>query len=280
MTTSDLSGHSGLSGSATADHSKPAAGRPGSGGMPASAMVLAAGLGTRMRPLSDDRPKPLVEVAGRPLIDWTLDRLVEVGVPRIVVNTHHHAARLSAHLAGLRAELATRSGGAIELLESHEDTLLETGGGVAKALPLLGDAPFFVSNSDQILLNGPTHACEVLARAFDPERMDALLLLVPMPYALGYGGTGDFVMDQLGQLRRRHEWEVAPYLYSGLQILSPALFTDLPDGPFSLNLLFNRAIERERLYGVVHDGVYMAVGTPQAVRLADRVVRGRHDLIG
>ncbi|MFD0389006.1 sugar phosphate nucleotidyltransferase [Tistrella bauzanensis] len=110
MTTSDLSGHSGLSGSATADHSKPAAGRPGSGGMPASAMVLAAGLGTRMRPLSDDRPKPLVEVAGRPLIDWTLDRLVEVGVPRIVVNTHHHAARLSAHLAGLRAELATRSG--------------------------------------------------------------------------------------------------------------------------------------------------------------------------
>ncbi|WP_298651261.1 nucleotidyltransferase family protein [uncultured Tistrella sp.] len=245
-------------------------------GAPRTAMVLAAGLGTRMRPLTDTRPKPLVEVADRPLIDWTLDRLTETGVRRIVVNTHHHAGQMRAHLDAVRPRLPA----GVELLESHEEDLLETGGGVAKALPLLGDAPFFVSNADQLLLNGPRPAAEVLARAFDAGRMDALLLLVPMPYALSVGGTGDFVMDQTGRLRRRREREVAPFLYSGLQILSPALFEDAPAGKFSLNLLFDRAIERERLYGVVHDGAFVAVGTPDAVRLADRVVRGRYDRIG
>jgi MurNAc alpha-1-phosphate uridylyltransferase len=221
--------------------------------MPSHAMVLAAGKGLRLRPLTLSRPKPLVEVAGQTMLDGVLDRLAEAGVAEAVVNAHHLGHMIEGHLQGRTAP---------RIHISREDTLLETGGGVRKALPLLGERPFFVVNGDVIWRDGKSPALQRLAEAWDERVMDALLLLQSTASAVGYEGSGDFVMDQLGRLRRRKEGEVSPFLFAGLQILSPALFANTPEGPFSLNLLYDRALTAGRLYGLRHDGTWYHVGTP------------------
>lgn len=224
--------------------------------VPKRAMVLAAGRGERMRPLTNETPKPLIEVRGRSMIDRVLDRLEAAGVAEAVVNLHHLGDMIQAHLAG-------RERPSIEF--SAETDLLDTGGGVTKALPLLGTEPFFVLNGDMVWLDGGTPALERLAAAWDESVMDALLLLQPTSSAHGYEGNGDFFMTPEGRLRRRREREVAPYLFAGIQIFHRRLFQNLPEGSFSLNLLYDRAIESERLWGLRHDGEWFHVGTPEAL---------------
>jgi MurNAc alpha-1-phosphate uridylyltransferase len=218
-------------------------------------MVLAAGLGLRMRPITEHIPKPLVRIAGRTMLDRALDHVTAAGVTEIVVNTHWLAERIREHLGG-------RPG----ITLSHEDELLETGGGVAKALPHLGDQPFYVVNSDIIWTDGGiSPALGRLAEAWDDSRMDALLLLQRTATAMGYDGRGDFFLDSSGVPRRPKPSEVAPLLFSGVQILSPRLFRDAPSGKFSLNVLYDRALEDGRLFGIVHDGRWYHVGTPEAL---------------
>ncbi|MEX0760664.1 MAG: nucleotidyltransferase family protein [Tistlia sp.] len=224
-------------------------------------MVLAAGLGQRMRPLTDERPKPMIAVNGAPMIDQLLDRLAEAGVEEAVVNLHHHAGQLRRHLEG-----RTRP----RILFSEEETLLDTGGGVARALPQLGEAPFFVANGDVVWLDGPDPALRRLAEAWDPETMDALLLLQPGSGAFGYEGPGDFRMDPAGRLTRRAERKLAPFVYAGLHILAPRLFEDAPEGAFSLNLLWDKAAAAGRLFGLRHEGAWYHVGTPQALAAVER----------
>ncbi|WP_428245621.1 nucleotidyltransferase family protein [Ferrovibrio sp.] len=240
--------------------------------LPKTAMVLAAGLGTRLKPITDTLPKPLIPVAGRSLLDRCLDRLVEVGVERAVVNIHWLGEQIRNHL---------QSRTDIEILISDEsDALLETGGGLVRALPLLGEAPFFSVNADLIWRDARGNSLKRLAQRFDPAAMDALLLLQPTIAATGYDGQGDFTMDQLGQLKRRDIRDVAPFVYTGVQIVAPALLRDAPAGAFSLNLLYNRAIAAGRLYGMRHEGDWMDVGTHAGLaeaeaRLAERISHGR-----
>jgi MurNAc alpha-1-phosphate uridylyltransferase len=233
-------------------------------GVPQTAMVLAAGYGERMRPLTDTRPKPLVEVSGRALLDHVLDKLAQTGVPTAVVNVHYLANQIEKHVAGRKTPRI--------LISDERDTLLDTGGGVVKALPLLGKAPFFLINSDSIWLDGTRSNLQRLAGAFDPSKMDALLLLAPAATSIGYAGRGDFAMAADGRLRPRAEREVVPFVYAGAAIFSPALFKDAPQGPFSLNRLFNKAVESERLFGLRLDGIWMHVGTPDAIALAERAI--------
>ncbi|MEO3471186.1 nucleotidyltransferase family protein [Roseomonas sp. CAU 1739] len=228
------------------------------------AMVLAAGLGTRMRPLTDDRPKPLLELDGRSLLDHALDRLQAEGVGQAVVNAHWFGDQIEAAMAR-RADP--------RIILQKEDALLETGGGVTMALPNLGDAPFAVVNGDAFWLDGPTPALKRLAAAFDPAEMDALLLMVRTTQVEGVVGKGDFLIDPIGRMRRPKEREIAPYLYAGVQILSPALFAGAPDGAFSLNRLYDRAIETGRLYGLVHDGVWFHLSTPEDLHQAEETLR-------
>jgi len=220
--------------------------------IPDTAMVLAAGLGTRLRPLTDTVPKPLVTLAGRTLIDHVIDRLAEVGVRRVVVNLHYKAAMIEQHLAAR---------GDVEIRFSPEETLLDTGGGVAQALPLLGDR-FYVVNSDVLWLDGKVAALERLARIFVPADHDGVLLLQRTAQAIGYAGSGDFMLDEVGGLRRRGEREVAPHLYAGLQLLTGRLFDGAPAGAFSINLLWDKAIAAGRLIGLAHDGEWFHVGSP------------------
>jgi MurNAc alpha-1-phosphate uridylyltransferase len=219
-------------------------------------MVLAAGLGERMRPLTDTTPKPMIEVRGQPMIDRVLDRLEAAGVSEAVVNLHHLGAMLERHLAARDRP---------RIVFSPEDDLLDTGGGVTKALPQLGKRPFFALNGDVVWLDGGTPALERLAAAWDGAAMDVLLLLHPTVSAHGYHGAGDFFMSPVGRLRRRREREVAPYIFAGVQILHPRIFEDVPAGAFSLNLLYDRAAEAERLWGLRHDGEWFHVGTPEAL---------------
>ena len=225
-----------------------------------AAMVLAAGLGERMRPLTLERPKPLLSAGGRTLIDWTLDRFARFGIRRIVVNLHYKPEMLERHLAK-RTDL--------DIALSREDERLETGGGVAKALPLLGDRPFFVANADTIWLDGPVPALKRLAVTWDAEKMDALLLMMAVPRADGYEGPGDFTMDAAGHVAKRLERRIAPYVYAGLQLVSPRLFRAAPTGPFSIMKLWMRAQEEGRLFGLVHDGAWFHVGTPDTLVAAD-----------
>jgi MurNAc alpha-1-phosphate uridylyltransferase len=225
-------------------------------------MVLAAGLGRRMGALAADRPKPMVAVAGRPLIDHVLDRLVAAGIGPVVVNVHHHADLLEAHLRR-RARPAI-------LVSDEREALLETGGGVRRALPLLGPAPFVVMNGDTIWIEDGVSNLARLAESFDPARMDALLLLASRAGSIGYEGRGDFLRDGDGRLARRPAEGEAPFVYAGAAVLSPALFADTPDSSFSLNLVFDRAIAAGRLFGLPLDGLWMHVGTPQAVAEAER----------
>lgn len=223
---------------------------------PHTAMVLAAGLGKRMRPLTDKLPKPLVPVAGRTLLDRVLDRLEATGIERVVINLHYFREIMEAHLAGRRSPR-------IEL--SPEADLLETGGGVKNALPRLGSEPFYVTNADVLWLDGTSPALQRLARAWNDEAMDALLLLHPTVTATGYDGVGDYFADPLGRLRRRRGNELAPFIFAGVQIIHPRLFANAPDGAFSLNRLYDRAEEVGRLWGLRHDGLWFHVGTPQGL---------------
>ena len=234
---------------------------------PKTAMVLAAGYGTRMRPLTETRPKALIEVGGRTLLDRIIDRLVDAGVQRLVVNLHHLGPAIEAHLAGHAS---------LEILFSREADLLETGGGVVRALPLLGPEPFWVANADALWLNGPQPALNRMAAAWDDRRMDALLLLHSTVFAYGYRGVGDFLIDADGLLGRRPECEVSPYLFTGVQLLHPRLFAGMPDDRFSLNLVYDRAITEVRLHGVVHDGEWFHVDTRDALAEAEAYMRVRY----
>jgi N-acetyl-alpha-D-muramate 1-phosphate uridylyltransferase len=229
--------------------------------MPNRAIVLAAGLGTRMRPYNGHVPKPLVEIGGKSLIDYSLDRLANAGVERAVVNVHHLADALERHLAPRQRPKI--------VISDERGELLGTGGGIAKALPQLGGAPFFLVNSDTVWLDGVKPNFTRLAEAFDPATMDVLLLLAPTAGSIGYTGRGDFAMLPDGRLRRRREHEVVPFVYAGAAILSPLLFADVPRGAFSLTLLFDRAGASGRLYGLRLEGVWMHVGTPEAVAAAE-----------
>ncbi|MGU3541627.1 nucleotidyltransferase family protein [Methylobacterium sp. A52T] len=234
------------------------------------AFVLAAGLGKRMRPVTATVPKPLVEVSGKALLDHALDRVAEAGIESAVVNVHYLADLIEGHLAR-RAEGAAP--GPATTVSDERAALLETGGGIRKALPLLGDAPFVVLNSDSFWLEGPASNLRRLIETWDGDRMDGLLLVAPTATSLGYEGAGDFVMDPDGRLERRGERAVAPFIYAGVAILTPGLFADTPEGAFSLNLLFDRAIGARRLFGMRLDGQWLHVGTPEAIRAAEERVR-------
>jgi len=232
----------------------------------ARAFVLAAGLGKRMRPVTATLPKPLVEVAGRALLDHALDRAAGAGIAEAVVNVHWLPDLLEGHLA--------RREGLPRITVSDERAeLLETGGGVRKALPLLGEGPFVVLNSDSFWLEGPSPNLSRLIDAWDGESMDMLLLVAPTATSLGYEGAGDFLMDADGRLERRGERAVAPFIYAGVAIMTPAIFADTPEGAFSLNLLFDRAIARGRLHGLRLDGQWLHVGTPEAIAAAEERVK-------
>ncbi|MCT8000631.1 nucleotidyltransferase family protein [Sphingomonas sanguinis] len=229
------------------------------GRVPRTAMVMAAGIGKRMRPLTATRPKPLVSVAGKPLIDHVFDRLIAAGIERAVVNVHYLADQLEAHLRDRFPE--------IEIIISDErDRLLETGGGLVKARPLLGDDPILVVNSDNLWIDGPVDAIRLLASRWDEARMDALLLMVPLARAHNHQGQGDFYLGPDGRITgRRARHRVAPFSYTGIQIMHPRLIADAPEGPFSTNIFWNRAIEAGRAYGQVHQGLWFDVGTPRAI---------------
>ncbi len=232
--------------------------------VPQTAMVLAAGFGQRMRPLTDTMPKPLVKVAGRALLDHVLDRLADAGVQRAIVNVHYLAEQIERHVESRTSPQIT--------ISDERCVLLDTGGGVVKALPLLGDAPFFHINSDTIWLDSVKPNLTRLAEAFDPSTMDALLLLAPGAGSIGYAGRGDFTMAPDGRLTARHERDVAPFVYAGAAILSPRLFDGAPQGAFSLTRLFARAIEQGRLHGLRLEGLWMHVGTPEAIAEAEQAI--------
>jgi N-acetyl-alpha-D-muramate 1-phosphate uridylyltransferase len=226
---------------------------------PRSAMVLAAGLGVRMKPITDTIPKPLVKVGGKALIDYVLDRIEIAGVERIVVNVHHLADALERHLADRNNVV----------ISDERGVLLETGGGVVKALPLLGPHPFFLVNSDTLWVDGARPNLDRLADAFDPASMDALLLLAPAVGSVGYSGRGDYAMNPQGRLERRGERDVVPFVYAGAAILRPELFADAPSGAFSLTRMFARAEAAGRLHGLRLEGVWMHVGEPSAIAEAE-----------
>lgn len=226
-----------------------------------TAMILAAGLGKRMRPITDTIPKPLVEIGGRSMLDHALDRVTDAGIETAIVNVHYLADLVEARLA---ARTAPRI-----IVSDERGQLLETGGGVRKALPLLGPDPFLLMNSDSLWLEGPRSNLSALIHAWNPEQMDILLLLAASAMSVGYEGKGDFSMDADGRLTRREERRMTPFVYAGVAILKPELFADTPEGSFSLNLLFDRAIAKERLYGLRLDGQWLHVGTPDAVHEAN-----------
>jgi MurNAc alpha-1-phosphate uridylyltransferase len=229
--------------------------------MPKAAIVLAAGLGTRMRPYNGNVPKPLVAIGGKSLIDYALDRLADAGVERAVVNVHYLAEVLEQHLASrTRPQI---------VISDERGMLLGTGGGIANALPKLGDAPFFLVNSDTLWVDGVKPNFARLADAFEPAAMDALLLLAPTTGSIGYQGGGDYAMLPDGRLRRRTSGETVAHVYAGASILSPRLFEGAPAGEFPLTLLFDRAGERGRLFGLPLEGRWMHVGTPEAVAEAE-----------
>lgn len=227
-------------------------------------MVLAAGRGERMRPLTDVMPKPMIEVAGRSMVDRAIDRLVEAGVEKLVVNTSYKAEMLEAHLSARSSSI----------IFSREAVALETGGGIAQALHHFGEEPFFAVNGDIIWMDGTVPALQRLAAAWE-EGMDALLLLHPVESAVGYSGKGDFFLTSGGELERRGERGVAPYVYAGVQLLHPRLFAGAPDGAFSLNVLYNRAMAKTlpTIKTIVHDGQWLHVGDVAGKEQAEQALR-------
>lgn len=225
-------------------------------------MILAAGLGRRMRPLTDRIPKPLVRLGGKAMIDYSLDMIQGAGITDIVVNHHHLGVMVKDHIAGLTEFTAH--------LSDETDQLLETGGGVARALSYLGEQPFFVLNSDVVVRDAGENSLSKMRRMWDPAKMDALLLLHPVSSASGYTGKGDFLMEAEGRLARRSEQEVAPFMFTGIQLLSPQLFENCPQAPFSLNWVYDKAAQNGRLFGLRHEGDWLHVGTEAALAAAER----------
>ncbi|NKD55422.1 MULTISPECIES: nucleotidyltransferase family protein [unclassified Haematospirillum] len=235
--------------------------------LPRMAMVLAAGTGTRMRPLTNHTPKPLIRVLGKTMLDRTLDHLANAGVAGAVVNIHHHPDQMRAHLA-------TRTGVPDIFLSDESNQLLDSGGGVRNALPLLGNAPFLILNADIVWLNGSEATLPRLARYWDPARMDALLLLQNKTQAIGYEGRGDFFRNEHGVLHRIQDHETeAPLVYTGIMMIGPAAFMDTPSGPFSLNMVFDKLLATNRLHGLVHDGPWFHVGTPEAIGRTEQILQ-------
>jgi N-acetyl-alpha-D-muramate 1-phosphate uridylyltransferase len=231
---------------------------------PSSAFVLAAGKGERMRPLTESVPKPLVPLAGKPLIDHVLDRLAAAGIKRAVVNVHHLADQIEKHVAKRESP---------EIIISDErNALLDTGGGVLRALPKLGRAPFLIHNSDSVWIEGMGSNLDRLIDAWDDAAMDSLMLVASVASSIGYDGSGDFQMDPTGRLTRQSGGRVAPFVFAGVSIAHPRLFDGAPQGRFSLNQLWDRAIEKGRLYGIRLDGIWMHVGTPVAVGEAEAAI--------
>ena len=234
--------------------------------VPHTAMIMAAGLGKRMRPLSATRPKPLIEVNGKALLDHVLEKLHAAGVRKVVVNVHYLADALEAHLA-------SRAHGLDVVISDERNLLLETGGGLVQAEPLIDADPFLSLNSDNLWVDGPADTLRLLASHWDDAKMDALLLLVPLARALNHKGMGDFHMGRTGRLRRRQPSHVAPFVFTGIQMLSKRLLRDAPHGPFSTNILWDRAIEEGRCFGAVHQGLWFDVGTPASIPLTEAALR-------
>jgi MurNAc alpha-1-phosphate uridylyltransferase len=230
--------------------------------VPQTAMIMAAGLGKRMRPLTATRPKPLIEVHGKALLDHVLEKLRLAGVRKVVVNVHYLADALEAHLA-------TRAGGLEVVISDERKLLMETGGGLIRAAPLIDCDPFLALNSDNLWIDGPADTIKLLASQWDCDKMDALLLLVPQARALNHKGMGDFHMDRVGRIRRRERSHVAPFVFTGIQMISKRLLRDAPDGPFSTNILWDRAIDEGRAFGAVHQGLWFDVGTPQSISMTE-----------
>ena len=230
--------------------------------VPHTAMIMAAGLGKRMRPLTATRPKPLIEVGGKALLDHVLEKLHAAGVRKVVVNVHYLADALEAHLS-------TRAHGLEVVISNERDLLMETGGGLVKAEPLIDCDPFLSLNSDNLWIDGPADTIKLLASQWDGAKMDALLLLVPQARALNHRGMGDFHMDREGRIRRRAKSRVAPFVFTGIQMISKRLLRDTPEGPFSTNLLWDRAIKQGRAFGAVHQGLWFDVGTPQSIPMTE-----------
>jgi MurNAc alpha-1-phosphate uridylyltransferase len=234
--------------------------------VPHTAMIMAAGLGKRMRPLTATKPKPLIEVAGKPLLDHVLDRLRAAGVRKVVVNVHYLADAVEAHLA-------SRKHGLDVVISDERALLMETGGGLIQAEPLIDCDPFLAINSDNLWVDGPADTLKLLASHWDDERMDALLLLVPLARAQNHRGIGDFHMRRDGRLRRRQRSHVAPFVFTGIQMISKRLLREAPEGPFSTNILWNRAIEEDRCFGAVHQGLWFDVGTPKSISLTESALQ-------
>jgi len=230
-----------------------------------TAMLMAAGLGKRMRPLTATRPKPLVKVAGKALIDHALERLEAAGIERTIVNVHYLPDTIIGHMKARRTRMEI-------IISDERDRLLETGGGLMKAAPLLGDAPFVCANSDNLWIDGPRDSIAMLADLWDDARMDALLLQIPHARATCHNGPGDFHMGPDGRLFRRKPGYVAPFVFTGVQIMSPRLLADPPADVFSTNIFWNRALEAGRLYGASHPGLWFDVGTPQAIPVVESVL--------
>jgi MurNAc alpha-1-phosphate uridylyltransferase len=230
--------------------------------VPHTAMIMAAGLGKRMRPLTASKPKPLITVGGKALLDHVLEKLRAAGVRKIVVNVHYLPDALEAHLA-------SRAHGLEVVISDERSLLMETGGGLVKAAPLIDCDPFLALNSDNLWVDGPADTLKLLACQWDDARMDALLLLVPLARAENHKGMGDFHMDRTGRLRRRDKSHVAPFVFTGVQMISKRLLRDAPDGPFSTNLLWDRAIEEGRCFGAVHQGLWFDVGTPASIPMTE-----------
>ena len=245
-------------------HDSVATGIPMFSFLPAKAMVFAAGLGTRMRPLTERVPKPLIAIAGKPLIDHVLDRFAIAGVDTAIVNVHYLAGQIEAHLAARKAPKI--------IISDEREKLLDQGGGIAKALPLLGPEPFFVANTDAFWIEGPGNNLGRLAASWDPERMDVLLLVAAATASVGVDSPGDFNMAPDGRLSRRPEREIAPFVYTGVGIVKPALFARETRNVFPLARLFFEAAEKERLFGQRLDGLWLHAGTSQAIADVERAI--------
>lgn len=230
--------------------------------VPHTAMVMAAGLGKRMRPLTATKPKPLIEVGGKSLLDHVLEKLRAAGVKKVVVNVHYLADAVEAHLA-------SRAHGLDVAISDERSLLMETGGGMVQAERLIDSDPFLAVNSDNLWVDGPADTLKLLASHWDDEKMDALLLLVPLARAENHKGIGDFHMERTGRLRRRNKSHVAPFVFTGVQMVSKRLLRDAPEGPFSTNVLWDRAIEEGRCFGAVHQGLWFDVGTPTSIPMTE-----------
>lgn len=231
---------------------------------PTKAIVLSAGLGKRMRPLTDSIPKPMVKFLGKPLIDHALDRLAEAGISDVVVNVHYLADVIENHVRPRKSPKIT--------ISDERGVLLDTGGGVVRALPHLGKGPFVIHNADNTWIEGVGRNLDRMFAAWDGERMDSLLMVALGSHSIGYEGHGDFNMDPNGLLSRRAESRQSPFVFTGVSLAHPRMFDGAPEGAFSLNLLWDRAMAKGRLYGLRLDGTWMHIGTPRALADAEKWV--------